>query len=238
MTESTHLERSYRRLLACYPSAFRHEHEEEMFAVLMAGAKDGQRRPAPADFADLLRHAIQLRLSPGAGARRSPRTVFWAVRLMVFGAALELGALGTVLATQHSLRSAIVRHFPHFTAAQWHAAVHAHIMPVEIGAPIAAVLWLCLAWANGRGHGWSRAIFLGLFGLTSISLLAAFAQHSATYAPADLIAGCALWLVGLVTVLLILAPKSDQHYGRPGSDPAAHRRPHHSGLAGTGAHLA
>jgi hypothetical protein len=51
-----------------------------------------------------------------------------------------------------------------------------------------------------------------LFGLTSVSLLAAFARHALTYAPSDLIAGCALWLVGLLTLLLILNPRSDQHY--------------------------
>jgi hypothetical protein len=139
---------------------------------------------------------------------------------MVLGAALELVALATVLATQGGLRSAIVRHSAHFTAAQWHAEVHAHIVPVEVGAPIAGVMWLGLAWANGRGHGWARGMFLGLFCLTSLSLLAAFGQHAATYASADLIAGCALWLVALITLLLIFNPRSDRHY---------HQRPNRHG---------
>jgi hypothetical protein len=131
---------------------------------------------------------------------------------MVLAAALELVALATVVETQASLRAAIVGRFPHFTAAQWQAEVHAHILPVEIGAPIAAVVWLALAWANGRGYGWARGLSVGLFCLTSVSLLAAFAQHAATYAPADLISGCALWLVGLLTLLLIFNPRSDRHY--------------------------
>jgi hypothetical protein len=215
MTDSTHLERRYRRLLAWYPRAFRREHEEEMLVVLMAGAGDGRRRPGLADSADLIRNAIWMRLRPWA--KRPAPTVVWAVRLMVLGAALELAALVTVLATQDNLRSAIVRHFPHFTTAQWHAEVHAHILPVEVGAPIAAAVCLWMAWANGRGHGWARGLFLGFFGLTSISLLSAFGQNATTYAPSDLIVGCALWLVGLVTVLLILNPRSEQHY--------SHRRP-------------
>jgi hypothetical protein len=66
--------------------------------------------------------------------------------------------------------------------------VHAQILPVDIGAPIAAIVWLALAWANGRGYGWARGLFVGLLGRTSLSLLAAFGQHVATYAPADLIA--------------------------------------------------
>jgi hypothetical protein len=212
MTDSTHLERHYRRLLAWYPRAFRHEHEEEMLVVLMAGARASRRRPALADCADLIMNALWMRLRPEVG--RSSRTVFWAVRLMVLGAALELVALGTVLATQDSLRSAIIRHFPHFTAAQWHAQVQAHILPVEVGAPIAAAVWLWLAWANGRRYGWARGLLVGFFALTSVSLLSSFAQHAATYAPADLTAGCALWLVSLVTVLLILHPRSDCHYSR------------------------
>ncbi len=62
MTGSPDLERRYRRLLALYPKAFRDQHEQEVLAVLMAGAADGQRRPSVADCADLLRHALLARL--------------------------------------------------------------------------------------------------------------------------------------------------------------------------------
>ena len=46
MTDQEHLERAYRRLLAWYPREFRRENGQEILAVLMAGAPDGQRRPA------------------------------------------------------------------------------------------------------------------------------------------------------------------------------------------------
>jgi hypothetical protein len=36
MTESAGLERGYRRLLACYPRAYRRDHADEILAVLMA----------------------------------------------------------------------------------------------------------------------------------------------------------------------------------------------------------
>jgi hypothetical protein len=62
MTNSRRLERRYRRLLAFYPKAFRREHEQEMLSVLMAGADDGQRRPRLAESANLLGHAIFMRL--------------------------------------------------------------------------------------------------------------------------------------------------------------------------------
>jgi hypothetical protein len=62
MTNPTHLERSYRRLLAVFPKAFRHEHEQEILTVLMAAAAEGQRRPRFAEALDLLRTAIFMRL--------------------------------------------------------------------------------------------------------------------------------------------------------------------------------
>jgi hypothetical protein len=62
MNDDPDLERRYRRLLACYPAAFRGEHEQEMLAVLMAGAEEGQRWPRPAEVADLLGSATSTRL--------------------------------------------------------------------------------------------------------------------------------------------------------------------------------
>lgn len=58
------------------------------------------------------------------------------------------------------------------------------------------------------------AWLVGLFCLTSVGVLAALAQHAGTYARADLIAACALWLTGLVALLLIFNPRSDRHYRR------------------------
>jgi len=62
MSDDPDLERGYRRLLACYPASFRREHEQEMLAVLMAGAEQGQRWPRLAEVADLLRSATVTRL--------------------------------------------------------------------------------------------------------------------------------------------------------------------------------
>ncbi len=62
MSDASELERRYRRLLALYPKAFRREHEQEMLSVLIAGAAHGQRRPTPAETANLLGHAILTRL--------------------------------------------------------------------------------------------------------------------------------------------------------------------------------
>ena len=50
------------RLLACYPRAFRRGSSEEILAVLLDCAQDGQRRPGCAASADLIRGAVRMRL--------------------------------------------------------------------------------------------------------------------------------------------------------------------------------
>jgi len=64
MTDQANLERAYRRLLAWYPREFRQEHEQEILAVLMASAPDGQRRPGLVESADLIRSGLWMRLCP------------------------------------------------------------------------------------------------------------------------------------------------------------------------------
>ncbi len=76
MTDSAHLERRYRRLLAFYPKAFRREHQEEIISVLMAGAAKSQRRPRLAESVDLLRNGVFMRVRhtrlPTAGSTGTP----------------------------------------------------------------------------------------------------------------------------------------------------------------------
>ncbi len=62
MNDDSVLQGRYRRLLACYPAAFRREHEQEILSVLMAGSQQGQRWPRLTEVADLLRSAIYMRL--------------------------------------------------------------------------------------------------------------------------------------------------------------------------------
>lgn len=85
MSGSAVLEGRYRRLLAWYPRSFRREQEDEMLAVLMAGARPGQRRPGLLETADVLRSALWMRLflamrSPGP----RPRNQRWTDALALF----------------------------------------------------------------------------------------------------------------------------------------------------------
>jgi hypothetical protein len=214
MTDQAQLERRYRRLLRCYPRTFRQEHEDEMLVVLMAGGQSGRRRPGLADSANLVVNGLLMRVRPRAP--RSTPSVFWAVRLMALGALLELAALVTVVATRGDLTAAIAGHNPALPAAHIHQLVNSQVLRIAIGAPVAAGVWLWLAWANDRGYGWARGLLAALFGLTSLSLLAAIGQRAVTLAPADVIVGTVLWLVALVALALIISPRSDRHYRRRG----------------------
>jgi hypothetical protein len=214
MTDSVELERRYRRLLRCYPPAFRRAHEEEILAVLLDGARDGQRRPATLESADLLGSAVGMRVRPGAP--RSVRTVFVAVRLMYIGAALELITLITILETLGNVRSQMLRRNPSLSTGQWHAFVSAQIVPLIIGAGIALVVWVWMAWAAGHGRRWARGAFALFVALTATSLLSGIAKGSAIYAPQDLIAGTVLFLVALAALLLVFSKPSAGYFsGKP-----------------------
>ena len=192
------LERRYRRVLACYPKAFRRESEEEILAVLLATAAQGQRRAGLAESTDLLMGAVRMHF----GLSRAPRPVRNAVGLMCAGAVLTLADVATVLVTLGGVRSAAAHDLG---AGQW-----PFVMLTQAGfwlasAPIGAGLWLWLAWANGRGHTWARPAFAAFFGVLAFVPFFGLGEDALPYTLADVIATTVLWLVGLAAMLLIFS---------------------------------
>ena len=211
MTDISPLERGYRRVLACYPKAFRRESGEEVLAVLLATASEGQRRVGLAGAADLMRGAVRMHF----GMSRAPRPVRDAVRLMCLGAVVTLAVSATVLVTLGSVGSGAVRDVD-FTGGRWHPVMLTLITLALAGAPIGAGVWLWLAWANGRGYYWARPAFVVFFGLLTIGLLTGFSEGSGpdalTYTWPDLIAATVLWLVGLAAAALIFRATASPYY--------------------------
>ena len=203
-TDSASLERGYRRLLAFYPRAFRRENEEEILAVLMACAQDGQTRPTLEAAADLVKGAARMRLRPRAG---QPRTVFAAVRLMWAGAAAELAALITIIVSAASVRSAVMHTHPAATP-----GAITHVVVAEVAVPIVIGVWLFLAWAMSRGRDAARFAFTAFFLLITMNMIITQAQGAAVYAPADLIAGAVVWFIALAAVVLSFAPASNRYF--------------------------
>jgi hypothetical protein len=110
MSEPASLEHGYRRLLAAYPRAFRSERGEEMLAVLMAGARPGQRRPGLIESWDVLRSAVGMRL------RRAPaglRNQEWGDALALFSVTVPLFLLAAdVLEVVFPYRVPVTRALP------------------------------------------------------------------------------------------------------------------------------
>jgi hypothetical protein len=208
MTDSAGLERGYRRLLGCYPRAYRRENEQEILAVLMDSAREGQRRPGLAESADLIRGAARMRLRP---ASRPPRAVVGAVLLMCAGAAASLAAQLTMVVTTGSVRSAVLHRYPAFTAAQWHGVL-SELAIKEIGALVCIGVWLWLAWANSRGHDWARMVFGAFYGLLCLSMLVALSQGAPVYAPADFAVGVVEWLIATAALVLIYRRPACAYY--------------------------
>jgi hypothetical protein len=202
VTDAFDLERGYRRWLRWYPKTFRRDHEDEILAVLLACARQGQRRPEPMECIDLMRSALWMRLR--LRVPRSDRSAPTAVRLMYVGAVVELATALVVVATMGDVKSAVVARNPGYTRAQWHAELAGNLDPLVVAAGMAVGLWLWLAWANGRGRRWARIAFAIFFIVNVYGLLAGLVRGSAVYARADLAIGTVLCLVQLAAVALLV----------------------------------
>jgi hypothetical protein len=138
-----------------------------------------------------------------------PHSVRNAVRLMYTGAALEVLALIVTLLTISSLKTAILKANPGYTAAQLHTAEVGRTVSLAIGAVIAIGLWLWMAWANGHGRNWARIVSAVFFGINTLDLVISIVL---VHAAATMIVGIVIWLVGLAVVVLIFSKESSPFY--------------------------
>ena len=112
MSAAAALEGRYRRLLRIYPAEHRRKHQDEMLGVLMTRAHAGQRRPGPADTANLIWGALLIRLRP---ARPGTAWPLWRDALAVVSVLLppaflayEFVSVSTVLTLQPVTHEAFV----------------------------------------------------------------------------------------------------------------------------------
>jgi hypothetical protein len=233
MTDQEHLERACRRLLGWYPREFRDEHEQEILAVLMAGAPPGQRRPGLAESADLIRSGLRLRLRPSVP--RSAGTVRAAVKLMYAGAAVSTINLVILLALLGDIwaRHAILGY--HLTAAQVSQALNPLAITMAIVLALVPIaLWLWMARETGRGRNWARHVSGVLFCLATLSLTSVIPQPviNISFVPAVHLSfipalGPAVpvltWLAGAAAVWLLWRPASTAYFKPPGDLVARHQ---------------
>jgi len=209
MNQSAQLERAYRRLVACYPRSFRRENEEEIVTVLLATARQGQRRPGIGESADLIRGALRMRI----GLSRAPRTVLNAVRLMYLGALAELGVLLTLVLTEGSIRAAVIHRNPGVTMAQVNQ-LNGLFTFETVGCAVVTAVWLWLAWGNGKGYALARVVAIVSFAIATAGIIGNMADGAELYAPAAVIASGVVWVIGLGAVVLLLQKQSSPHFTR------------------------
>jgi hypothetical protein len=149
------------------------------------------------------------RSAPELERRQPPATVRSAVKLMFAGAGLEVVALLVALATADSLKSAIFKANPNYTALQAHNVEVARTGVLVFGALITIGLWLWMAWANDRGRRWAPIVSAVLFGINTLDLVVSF---DVVHAVATLVVGVVIWLVGLAAIVFIFHKRSAPFY--------------------------
>ena len=215
MNRSADLERRYRRLLAFYPRSFREQNSEEILAVLLDCAQDGQTRPGPGAVADLLKGALSMRLRPPS---TPPRALVLAVRLMLGCALLEFVALLYVTAGTFFIRDEFRHAFPAATAADWQALA-TRLTDDRVVAPILLVLWLWMALYNGRGNDLARFGYLAFTALMTLLAIVSVAGGLIRIAPVAAVIDLAQCAAALTALVLIFTPRASRFYERHQPNP-------------------
>lgn len=146
----------------------------------------------------------------------APAPVQMAVNLMYAGAVLSAIDLIVSLTTIGSLKTAIKKADPSFTATQLRNA--------EVGLVIFAVffglvgigLWLWMARANKAGKSWARVTGSALCALNTLFVLLALIRPHASL---GLAFSLIVWLAGVGAVILLWRPESSQYFTAMSGNP-------------------
>ena len=138
-----------------------------------------------------------------------PDSVLTAVKLMYAGAIVSALSLIVGVATIGSLRSALKRANPSYTASQLHTAEVAGVVFIVVLGLIGIGLWIWMAMANKRGANWARIVATVFFGLDTLSLVAGFARPAALLSR---LVGLLIWLIGLGAIVLLWRRESSEYF--------------------------
>ncbi len=147
-----------------------------------------------------------------------PQTVVNAVRLMFAGAAL--GVLGVIFTLAFSGRikravgkaavksNATLRSEGKktLTVAEIHSLESATVAILVIVLIVGVLLWLWMAWANGKGGSWARIVATVLFALNTIYLVLVASRAAVT----AIFVGLS-WLIGLAVIFLLWRRESSAY---------------------------
>jgi hypothetical protein len=158
---------------------------------------------------------------PGGAAQ--PRQVQWAVYCMWGGAAIQLiGVIFTLVLSskiKNAIRTAALKSNvtlrsegkTPLTASEIHTLENTVVLIFAIIGIIGVLLWLWMAWANGRGRSWARIVATILFGLYTIDLVLSFSRASIS-----VIFLILSWLAGLGAIVFLWQKDSTEFFVRSG----------------------
>jgi len=156
-----------------------------------------------------------------------PPPVLMAVKLMYTGAVLSGIAAIYTAATAGSLRAAILKSHPLYSAAQVHKAETSIVISAIVGGLLAVGLWIWMARMTGAGRKWARIVASVLFGINTVDVLITISQASAitaveANASVSIAIGVLVWLAGLGAIVLLWRRESSQYItAASAKDPAS-----------------
>jgi Protein kinase domain len=152
------------------------------------------------------------RYTPAAQNPWRPTSVVTAVWLMYGGAVLTVLGMFIDIAVISHLRTAYLADHPLLDQAginRINSFAGVGDLAVIIGCVLGASLWLTLAVAANRGHGWTRVVGTVLFGLDTLVFIATIGRPGIS---AIKTIHTLIWLVGLVTVVMLWQRQASQFF--------------------------
>ncbi len=149
------------------------------------------------------------RYTPAPQRQWRPSAVLAAVSLMYAGAAASLLAMLIDIAAISQVKTDYLRHHPFADPTNANNLAAAGDAGVVIGSLISIGLWLWLAAACKRGHGWARTVGTVLFGVDTLGFFLTVARPGI---PAIKSIHLLIWLIGLVTVIFLWRRQSTEYF--------------------------
>jgi len=138
-----------------------------------------------------------------------PTSVVTAAWLMYAGAAASLLGMLVDVSVISQVKTDYLNHHPFVNPASANAAAGAGDVVTIIGSLICIGLWLWLAAACKRGHGWARIVGTVLFGINTLGFIVTIARPGI---PAIKSVHLLIWLIGLVTVIQLFRRQSSEFF--------------------------
>jgi hypothetical protein len=95
------------------------------------------------------------------------------------------------------------------TMSQIHTLANVIVVVTIVVGLISIVLWVWMAWANGRGRNWARIVASVFFGLDTVFILLALTRAGAA---ASAWSSLVTWLIGLVAIIMLWRRESSEYF--------------------------